>query len=226
MSHQFAVRIARLVAGTLLLVATGRLISVYSTILFEEFSRNAAQPEIYLSPWDDIARYSAITIASVPLALLCGIRLLRRAYKRIDGPPSLLSFASDCAGMCAVTSFIQFISIPVATRSDPLLDSVRYALTISLLKENLPIAALGGAVGAWSGLIVSRLVIGPDKRRQALGAIATLAILTCLCSTILIVRFAPHDDNLQFWMWLLSPLGSAFIGVATVRLRDRRVVPS
>jgi cytochrome bd-type quinol oxidase subunit 2 len=139
MSRRYAARIARLVAGVLLLVAAGRLLFVYSTEEFAEYSRHVKQPELYLSPWPDIARFSAIALASVPLVILCSIRLIR-ANGKSDRSPSSFSFAADCAGLYCLLSLLQYLIDPNLIDSTPttsigFLQNVKDALLLSASRE-------------------------------------------------------------------------------------------
>jgi hypothetical protein len=126
-----AARVARLTAGALLLLAASRFIFGTFTWLFAEYSRHAAQPQIYLSPWDDIARLSVISLGSIPLVLFCGVRLMRSKAEAAAYLPSSLAFAADCAGFYCAATFVQFLLPPMASPSTPLLDNMRDALGIS-----------------------------------------------------------------------------------------------
>jgi hypothetical protein len=205
--------LARLTAGALLLLAASRFIFDTFTWLFAEYSRHAAQSEIYLSPWDDIARLSVISLASIPLVLFCGIRLIR---SKAD-PPSSLAFAADCAGFYCAAAFVQFLLPPMANPSAPLLDNMRDALGIS---------ALAGALGTYSGLAVWALLLRPALRQRAFVSVCMSAVLTTIACGWVLVHFSPNNPNVSFWFWVFNAPVSAFIGAAVFRAYASNVSPA
>lgn len=213
MSRWYAARIARLTASVLLLCAAGRLLFVYSTEEVAEYSRHAKQPEIYLSPWPDIARFSALALASVPLVILCSIRLVRGKTGRGDRAPSSFSFAADCAALYCLLSFLQHLLNPTFIDSTPI-TSVGFPQN---LKDALLLSNFEGALGAYSGFVVA-LFLAPASRFRALVAIAIAAILTYVVSAYVLIQFRPPNPNVSFWFWMLNAPVSAFIGAAVFRL--------
>jgi hypothetical protein len=206
--------VGRTAAGAVLIMGAGRLLIVYSAILFAEYEGHAAQPEMYLSAWPDITRYSAIALASVPLALLCAVRLIRRGWEGGDQIPGVFDFVSDCSGLYAVISFLQFIAMPRATGYDPLLES---------MKDSLILSVIGGAWGAWCTLVVV-VFMPPLNRLRALRSIIILAIFTASLLVSLILKISPNNQNLQFWTWVSSIPTSAFLGASALRLRVRHLM--
>lgn len=204
-------RTARLAAGAFLFLSAGRLIFVYSTTLFAEYSRYTSEPQIYLSPWDDIARFSIIGLVAVPIVLVCGTRLVGRALKSGEWPGSRLAFSADCAWLCAIVSFVQFATVPLLAGN-----------LVNGAKDALMLSALGGGLGAWSGLAISVFVAFPNEHKRTFAFVAVSALMAAVISLWLIVRFQ-HNDNLQFWVWIVSPPLSVLAGTTAFRMFANRV---
>jgi hypothetical protein len=205
-----------------LLLAAGRPLYVYSTEEFVEYSRYVKQPEIYLSPWDDIARFSAIALVSVPLVILCSIRLIRRATGKSDPFPSSFSFAADCAGLYCLISLLQYLIYPNLIDPTPKV-SLGF---LQNLDDALLLSNFGGALGVYSGLLVATLVLAPVNRFRALVDIAIAAILTYVVSAYVLARFNPLNPDINFWFWILIVPVSAFVGAAVSRLSSKHVIPN
>jgi hypothetical protein len=222
MSSRYAARIVRLAAGVLLLLAAGRLLFVYLTGELVAYSRYVKQPEIYLSPWPDIARFSAIALASVPLVILCSIRLIRRATRKSDRSPSSFSFAADCGGLYCFLSLLQYLIYPNFFDPTPKA-SLGF---LQNLNDGLLLSNFGGALGAYSGLVVGALLLAPADPCRALLDIGVAAILSYVVFAYALARFDPLNPDINFWFWILIPPVSAFVGATIFRLSNKRVISS
>ncbi len=176
-------------------------------------------------PWEETAHRSALVLASVPLLLFCAMRLVRRASARDDQSSSLLFFAADCAGLYCLIPFLQFLidpsSIDPTGRYNDFLDAMA-----ALASSPIPFwfSTLGGAFGAYSGLLVAALFLPSQNRHRALLPIAFSAVLTTVAFACVLARFRPLDPYFNFWLYMLIPPVSAFIGAAVFRLYSRQLL--
>jgi hypothetical protein len=232
MSRRYSARIARFVAGVLLLVAAGRFVFIQSTEVFAEYRRAAKQPEMYVSPpWEETAWRSALLLASVPLLLFCAIRLIRRASRRDGRSPSSFSLAADCAGLYCLISFLQYLIVP--SSMDPTRTYSGFLDPLAALASSpIPFwfSTLGAASGAYSGLAVAALFLPPANHHRALAPIAISAVSTSAVFAYVLspalARFRPRDPDVDLWFFMLIPPVSAFLGAAVFRLRSEDVIYS